>query len=50
MREQLENAALILLGSIMALASMGIALTMFAIVTAPFWSIGLIALWVVGLI
>ncbi|MBN7760295.1 hypothetical protein JYP52_04050 [Nitratireductor aquibiodomus] len=50
MRERLENAALILLGSLMALASLGIALSMFAVVTASFWGIGLIALWVVGLI
>ena len=28
----------------------GLALTMFAVVTAPFWGIGLIALWVMGLI
>ncbi|MBY8918808.1 hypothetical protein KUG85_04795 [Nitratireductor sp. L1-7-SE] len=50
MRERLENAALILLGSLVALASLGIALTMFAVVTAPLWGIGLLCLWVVGLI
>lgn len=50
MREWVENAALIALGSLMALASLGLALTMFALFTAPFWGIGLIALWVVGLI
>ncbi|MBN7758968.1 hypothetical protein JYP46_19245 [Nitratireductor aquimarinus] len=50
MRERLENAALILLGSLMALAGLAFTLFMFVVVTAPFWSIGLIALWVVGLI
>ncbi len=50
MRERIENAALILLGGLIAVASLAFTLFMFALFTAPFWSIGLIALWVVGLI
>ncbi|WP_299941242.1 hypothetical protein [uncultured Nitratireductor sp.] len=46
----LGNAVMFAVGFLISVASLAFTLFMFALFTAPFWSIGLIALWVVGLI
>lgn len=50
MRDLLELIGMAILGTCAAVFGIAVWLALMVIVTAPFWSIGLVALWFVGII
>lgn len=50
MKDAIIDILALSVGSLIAIFGVALYLAMFVVMTAPFWGIGLICLWVVGLI